>query len=78
MKMTNKLANTLMDCLACVAISANGGVEVDKNGNPITPEEQLQKVFEYAKETFFDILTPWEELMGEKWEIEEEMKMDEE
>ena len=72
MKMTSKLANTLMDCLACVAISANGGVEVDKNGNPITTEEQMQKVSEYAQKTFVDILAPWEELMGEDWEIEED------
>ena len=43
MKMTSKLANTLMDCLACVAISANGGVEVDKNGNPVPEGVHLDK-----------------------------------
>lgn len=72
MKMTNKLANTLMDSLACVAISANGGARVDEDGNIIVTNEDLQKVSKYAQKTFLEILTPWEELMGEEWEIEED------
>lgn len=70
MRMTNKLAKTLMDSLACVAISANGGVKTDEDGNIIVTDEDLQTVAEYARKTFHEILTPWEELMGEEWEIE--------
>lgn len=72
MKMTNKLANELMDCLACVAISANGGVATDENGDFLMTEEQIQKVNEYARSTFVNILTEWEDFTGEKWEIEKE------
>lgn len=72
MKMTNRLANELMDCLACVAISANGGVAFDENGDPVMTEEQMQKVNDYARNTFVNILTAWEDSMGEKWEIEKE------
>lgn len=61
MKMTLKLANSLMDSLACVAISANGIPET---------EEQFDKVSEYARNTFMSIACAWEELKGEKWEIE--------
>lgn len=62
MKMTLKLANQLMDSLACVAISANGIPET---------EEQFDKVSEYARNTFMSIVGAWEELKGEEWEIEE-------
>lgn len=62
MKMTNKLANQLMDSFACVAISANGIPET---------QEQFDMVTEYARNTFISILSVWEELKGEKWEIEE-------
>lgn len=62
MVMTEKLANQLMDSLACVAISANG---IPKT------EEQFEKVSEYARNTFMSILGAWEELKGEEWEIEE-------
>ena len=71
MRMTNKLAKTLMHSLACVAISANGGAKTDEDGNIIVTDEDLQTVAAYARKTFYEILTPWEELMGEKWEIEE-------
>lgn len=71
MRMTNKLANTLMDTLACVAISANGGAKVDEDGNIIVTDEDLQNVAEYVRKTFHAILAPWEDLMGEEWEIEE-------
>ena len=62
MRMTNKLANQLMDDLACVAISANGIPET---------KEEFDKVTEYARNTFVNLLTEWEELKGEEWEIEE-------
>lgn len=39
MKMTNKLANDLMDCLACVAVSANGGCPINERGEPCLSEE---------------------------------------
>jgi hypothetical protein len=61
--MTEKLANQLMDCLACVAISANGIPQT---------EEQFNKVSEYARNTFFNILEPWEKLKGEEWDIKED------
>ena len=62
MRMTNKLANQLMDDLACVIISANGIPET---------KEEFDKVTEYARNTFVNLLTEWEELKGEEWEIEE-------
>lgn len=62
MRMTNKLANQLMDSFACVAISANGIPET---------QEEFDKVTEYARNTFVNLLTEWEELKGEEWEIEE-------
>lgn len=67
MIMTNALANQLMETLACVALSATGGVDPD-NINP----KQTEYAENYAKETFCDLLGAWEELTGEKWEIEEE------
>lgn len=71
MKMTNKLANDLMDCLACVAISANGGCPMDEHGEPCISEEQMEAVNTYAREAFCAILGQWEDLTGEEWEIEE-------
>ena len=65
MIMTNKLANQLMEILVCVAISATGGAD---------PENidlgQMEYAEAYAKETFYDLLEPWEELTGKKWRIE--------
>lgn len=63
MKMTNKLANELMDNLACVAISALGIPQT---------EEEFNNITEYARSIFTNILTTWEESLGEKWEIEED------
>lgn len=62
MRMTNKLANRLMEDFACVAISANGIPKTEK---------EFDKVTEYARNTFTNLLTKWEELKGEEWEIEE-------
>lgn len=72
MRMTNKLASTLMECFAAVAISANGGVSMDKNGRPIFTDEQRIGVEKYARDTFVSLLEEWEDLMGEEWEILEE------
>lgn len=68
MIMTAKLANQLMDTLACVAISATGGAIQDANGH--YSQEQMEFAQEYAKETFCAILESWEEQMGKKWDIE--------
>jgi hypothetical protein len=62
MKMTNKLATTLMNCLTMVAISANGCL-------PQT-EEDIHLTEEWARNKFTSILEEWEETMEEKWEIE--------
>lgn len=72
MKMTSKLANQLMDDLCCVAISANGGVPTDENGECCITDEQLEMASTYAKATFLSLLSAWEKLMGEEWEIGDE------
>ena len=67
MVMTEKLANELMDLLACVALSATGGVDPDN-----IDEKQVEYAQEYAKNTFFELLESWEELTGKEWDIEVE------
>lgn len=69
MVMTEKLANQLMDTLACVAISATGGAIEDANGN--FNQEQMEFAQTYARQTFCDILEAWEEQMGKEWDIGE-------
>lgn len=69
MIMTAKLANQLMDTLACVAISATGGAIQDANGH--FSEEQMEFSQKYARQAFCDILEAWEEQMGKPWSIEE-------
>lgn len=69
MKMTWKCAESLMDILACVCISANGGVP--KNG---MDEQQMEAAQKYARNKFCEILNEWEDFTGEKWEIEEPRK----
>ena len=61
MRMTEKLANDLMDNLAALAISANGRI-------PET-EEELQSCERYAKETFTRLCEEWEQTMGGTWEV---------
>ena len=68
MTMTKKLADQLMDTLACVAISAMGGVIQHEDGS--FDEEQMEYAQEYAKNTFCELLEAWEEMMGQKWRIE--------
>ena len=67
MVMTEKLANQLMDTLACVAISATGGAIEDDNGH--FNQEQMEFAQEYARQAFCDILGAWEEQMGKEWNI---------
>lgn len=67
MIMTNKLATQLMETLACVAISATGGVDIEN-----IDQKQMEYAEKYAKETFCELLEAWEELTGKKWKIEKE------
>lgn len=69
MNMKEKLANQLMDALACVAISATGGIIKDTNGE--FNQEQMEFVEKYARKTFCDILESWEESTGKEWDIGE-------
>ena len=61
MRMTQKLANDLMDNLAALAISANGRI-------PET-EEELQSCERYAKKTFTRLCEEWEQTMEGTWEV---------
>lgn len=61
MRMTQKLANDLMDSLAALNISANGRLPVS--------EEELQSCERYARETFLHLSEEWEQTMGGTWEI---------
>lgn len=61
MKMTQKLANDLMDSLAALEISANGRLPLS--------EEELQSCERYARETFLSLCEEWEQTMGGTWEI---------
>lgn len=61
MKMTQKLANDLMDCLCALAISANGRI-------PET-EEEFEQCQQYAKDTFMTLCDQWEQVTGETWEV---------
>ncbi len=61
MKMTQTLANNLMDSLTALDISANGRI-------PET-EEELQSCEIYAKRTFFRLCEEWEQAIGGTWEF---------
>lgn len=61
MRMTQKLANDLMDNLASLAISANGRL-------PET-EEELLSCERYAKRTFTHLCEEWEHTMEGTWEV---------
>lgn len=61
MKITQVLANDLMDCLCALAVSANGRI-------PET-EEEIAMCQAYAKETFLRLCEQWEEATGENWEV---------
>lgn len=70
MKMTETLANDLMDCLAALAISANGGCSFDENGEIIgITDEQLALVERYSRTTFEELCAAWEETMHDEWEV---------
>lgn len=61
MKMTQKLANSLMDNLLALAISANGRLPDN--------EEEFEQAQDYAKATFLGLCGAWEEITGEEWEV---------
>ena len=67
MTMTEKLANQLMDDLACVAISATGGAIQDTDGH--FDQEQMEFAQAYARQGFCAILEAWEDQMGKEWAI---------
>lgn len=76
MIMTEKLANEIMDNLACLAMSAMGtegqieGWEKDEGEDvPIFKEEYIRKVSNYAREKFVEICAEWEQEMGEDFHI---------
>ena len=76
MVMTEKLANEIMDNLACLAISAMGtegqieGWEKDEGEDvPIFKEEYTRKVLTYAREKFVEICAEWEREMGETFQV---------
>lgn len=69
MRMTETLANTLLDDLACLWISATDAVIEDRNGEPtltISDEEAMEK---WVKATFAELADYWEEKTGKKWEV---------
>lgn len=76
MIMTEKLANEIMDNLACLAISAMGtegqieGWEKSENEDvPIFKEEYTKRVLTYAREKFVEICDEWEQEMGEAFQV---------
>ena len=76
MIMTEKLANEIMDNLACLAISAmgtEGQIERWEKDNdedvPIFKEEYTRRVLTYAREKFVEICAEWEQEMGEDFRV---------
>ena len=69
MKMTQKLANDLMDCLTCLAISALDGVRIDENGEPYVPDVLMDAATSYARSTFINLTDSLAQDTGEEWEI---------
>lgn len=59
--MTWELAQTLLDTLCCVAVSANGGWY---------EEMDFESAEDYARYQFKKILEEWEKLYGFTWKIE--------
>ena len=61
MRMTQKLANDLMDSLAALAISANGRLPETK--------EEIESCERYATKTFLRLCEEWEDTIGGTWEV---------
>ena len=71
MTMTRELANELMNALACIAIAAKGGAEIDEHGELRVSPESLEDINAYARNKFVEICNEWEEFRNEKWTIED-------
>ena len=76
MVMTEKLANEIMDNLACLAISAmgtegqiEGWEKVEDRDVPIFKEEYDRKFMDYASAKFVEICAEWEQEMGEAFQV---------
>lgn len=67
MKMTWELAESLMYDLAYLLIFAEGGLEMDENGN--VDEGQIARANEYARGKFEELAKEWADLKGEEWQI---------
>lgn len=83
MVITQKLANELMDNLACLAMSALGTDEHieswEKDGEeniPIFEEEYIREVLNYARTKFVEICDEWERQMGESFVVIPNEEMD--
>ena len=70
MTMTKNLANQLMDDLACVAVSAMGGVIQYEDDS--FDQEQMNYAQAYARNTFCKLLEAWEDMFGKEWAIIED------
>lgn len=68
MYMTKKMADMIMDSLACMAIAASGGVIVDEFGE--FDDKQIEWASDYARVTFYRLLEEWEEVNNNEWLIE--------
>ena len=64
MYMTKKLADALLDALACLAISAIGG-------DPFN-EETIAKAEKYARNTFCELCDDMEKDLGKTWVVIDE------
>lgn len=64
MYMTKKLADALLDALACLAISAIGGDPFD--------EETIAKAEKYARNTFCELCDDMEKDVGKTWVVIDE------
>lgn len=60
-----KLATDIIDNLFCLCVSANGGLPP---GGLTEEQEKLCK--DYANNKFQTLLKEWQEITGQKWEIE--------
>lgn len=69
MYMTKKLADALLDALACLAISAIGG-------DPFN-EETIAKAEKYSRETFCELCDDMEKDLGRTWVVIDEDDGDE-
>ena len=67
MKINQGLVEELMENLACLLISAEGGPMMDENGNP--DKVQIKRANEYARTKLVELAEEWEDLTGEEWQV---------